>query len=298
MLGYIKRQADAHELAAIKPAPAGENRMEALVAAMPGGETVCACNQVSKSAIMKVMEKDGLTTADEVKQKTKASGSCGGCRPMLEALVKVTLSGASAPTSGMELESATDHSICPCMTTGHEELIQLISTTGTESSEEVRELLDLTTDTDGCRTCEETIAYYIQRNRSQGTEHPSLPIDTFDEFISWCAEQPVPSTIYAAASEEAESVFGILLHDIAVQSCPAGYEIYVGGHARHPVTEGQLLCITDTREEAIRAAQFTVELYSTEGWFNEKTWEWVERAGIGSIRERVMGLEHRLLEFA
>ncbi|MFD2701192.1 nitrite reductase large subunit NirB [Paenibacillus shunpengii] len=299
MLGYIKRQADATELAAMKPASAGENRMEALVAAMPGGETVCACNQVSKSAIVKVMEKDGLTTADEVKQKTKASGSCGGCRPMLEALVKVTLSGASMPASGAEQESVTDHSICSCMSTGHEELIHLIRTTGVKSSAEVRELLDLTADQEeGCRTCEETIAYYIQRNRSQGAKHRSLPIDTFDEFISWCAEQQVPASIYAAASEEAESVFGILLHDIAIQACPAGYEIYVGGHARHPVTEGQLLSITDTREGAIRAAQYTVELYSTEGWFNEKTWEWVERTGIGSIRERVMELEYKLLEFA
>lgn len=299
LLGYIKHQADVHELTAMQSAPAGENRMEALVASMPGGETVCACNQVSKSAIVKVMEKEGLTTADEIKQKTKASGSCGGCRPMLEALVKVTLSGTSKPISGAEHESVTDHSICSCMSAGHEQLIQLISTIGAISSTEVRESLDLTADhIDGCRTCEDTISYYIERNRSQEAQHCSLPLDTFEEFLSWCSKQRVPASIYAAASEEAESVFGIMLHDIAIQACPAGYEIYVGGHARHPVTEGQLLCLTDTREGAIRAAQFTVELYCTEGWFNEKMWEWVERTGIGSIRERVMEMEHKQLEYA
>ncbi|SFS57219.1 nitrite reductase large subunit NirB [Paenibacillus sp. 453mf] len=299
LLGYIKHQADVHELTAMQSAPAGENRMEALVASMPGGETVCACNQVSKSAIVKVMGKEGLTTADEIKQKTKASGSCGGCRPMLEAIVKVTLSGASMPISGAEHESVTDHSICSCMSAGHEELIQLISTIGAISSTEVRESLDLTADhIDGCRTCEDTISYYIERNRSQEAQHCSLPLDTFEEFLSWCSKQRVPASIYAAASEEAESVFGIKLHDIAIQACPAGYEIYVGGHARHPVAEGQLLCLTDTREGAIRAAQFTVELYSTEGWFNEKMWEWVERTGIGSIRERVMEMEHKQLEYA
>lgn len=299
LLGYIKHQADVHELTAMQSAPAGENRMEALVASMPGGETVCACNQVSKSAIVKVMGKEGLTTADEVKQKTKASGSCGGCRPMLEAIVKVTLSGASMPVGGEEHESVTDHSICSCMSAGHEELIQLISTIGAISSTEVRESLDLTADhIDGCRTCEDTISYYIERNRSQEAQHCSLPLDTFEEFLSWCSKQRVPASIYAAASEEAESVFGIKLHDIAIQACPAGYEIYVGGHARHPVAEGQLLCLTDSREGAIRAAHFTVELYSTEGWFNEKMWEWVERTGIGSIRERVMEMEHKQLEYA
>ncbi|MBJ8193788.1 (2Fe-2S)-binding protein, partial [Bacillus cereus] len=53
---------------------------------------VCACNGVSKGAILRAITTDKLKTVEEVKSRTKASGSCGGCRPLVAALVKNSLS--------------------------------------------------------------------------------------------------------------------------------------------------------------------------------------------------------------
>ncbi|MCM3781530.1 nitrite reductase large subunit NirB [Neobacillus mesonae] len=297
LLNYIKRQANVEELSTSNSGSTNGNRMESLVAAMPAGETVCACNQVTKSAIIKAIEKDGLKTADEVKQKTKASGSCGGCRPMMEALLSVTLAGCTASEAGAENDIEPDVSICSCMSIGQEQLRQHIAELGADTHDAVRRSLGLDLDS-SCPTCEAAISYYLNVSQYSSMRKPfTTHLDTFSEYIHWCKEQIVPSPIHTAAAEQGDSIFGVLLHDVAIQACPAGYEIYVGGHAMHPVKEGQLVCLTETKEEAIDTARFCVELYSREGLFNEKCWEWVDRLGISSIREQVMEQRNERLEF-
>ena len=66
---------------------------EAAAQTLPDHETVCACNGVSKAEIMHAVTDRNLQSTDEVKQLTRASGSCGGCRPMVDALVKHARSG-------------------------------------------------------------------------------------------------------------------------------------------------------------------------------------------------------------
>lgn len=87
LLGLVQRGADVAELAPREGAP---DPAEMAAAALPAQETVCACNNVTKAAIMKAIQEQDLETADQVKEQTKASGSCGGCRPMVAALLKHT----------------------------------------------------------------------------------------------------------------------------------------------------------------------------------------------------------------
>ncbi|WP_454191260.1 nitrite reductase large subunit NirB [Paenibacillus sp. Marseille-Q7038] len=294
LLEYISRQASTEELIKLTVTPRSENKMEALVQAMPPSDMVCACNQVSKLAIMKSVHTDGLTTVDQVKQKTKASGSCGGCRPMVEALVKVALSG-DAENSGMMNQEKTAISVCPCVSIGHEELKRYIG-----SLEEAREVsLETTTPCDirkllelenenGCATCNAAITFYIKTSQKEQPAAVSPRLRDFTTYLEWCEEQILPHSIQAAATEKMDSIFGILLYDIAIQACPAGYEIFIGGHADHPVKQGQLVCLSYTKEEAIQIATACVRLYKKEAWFNEKTWEWTERIGIMNLRERAL----------
>lgn len=87
LLGLVQRGADVAELA---PREGSPDPAEMAAAALPAQETVCACNNVTKATIMKAIQEQGLETADQVKEQTKASGSCGGCRPMVAALLKHT----------------------------------------------------------------------------------------------------------------------------------------------------------------------------------------------------------------
>ncbi|MEF3353158.1 FAD-dependent oxidoreductase [Paenibacillus sp. GYB006] len=292
LLDYISRQVSTEELIQLTVTPKSENKMEALMEAMPPSDTVCGCNQVSKLAIMKSVQTDGLTTADQIKQKTKASGSCGGCRPMVEALVKVILS-SDAENRGMKDQEKETLSVCPCMSLGHEELKQYIRSLReareisfeTITPSEIRKLLGLEKE-NGCATCNAAITFYIKTSQMQSA--PSPWSNDFKAYLAWCENLFLPHSIQAAATEQKDSIFGILLYDIAIQACPAGYEVFIGGHAEHPVKQGLLVWLSSTKEEAIEVAVACVRLYQKEAWFNEKTWEWTERIGIMNLREQVM----------
>jgi nitrite reductase (NADH) large subunit len=52
------------------------------VAALPASAQICSCNNVSKSAICAAVE-SGCSTLGDLKKKTKAASSCGGCGPLV-----------------------------------------------------------------------------------------------------------------------------------------------------------------------------------------------------------------------
>ena len=63
------------------------NTAEGLIASMANHEIICHCNAVSKGGIIEAVQNKGLTTVEQVKQCTKASGSCGGCKPAVTELL-------------------------------------------------------------------------------------------------------------------------------------------------------------------------------------------------------------------
>ncbi len=52
------------------------------VAALPASAQVCSCNNVSKAAICSAVE-SGCASLGDIKKKTKAASSCGGCGPLV-----------------------------------------------------------------------------------------------------------------------------------------------------------------------------------------------------------------------
>jgi nitrite reductase (NADH) large subunit len=57
------------------------------VASMAATEIICNCNGVSKGAIIEAVQIHGCSSVEEVKACTKASGSCGGCKPLVSELL-------------------------------------------------------------------------------------------------------------------------------------------------------------------------------------------------------------------
>jgi len=54
---------------------------------LPDAAEICGCNGVCKGTIVAAINEKGLTSLDEVRLHTKASASCGSCRPEIKRLV-------------------------------------------------------------------------------------------------------------------------------------------------------------------------------------------------------------------
>ncbi|MNU67314.1 Nitrite reductase [NAD(P)H] [compost metagenome] len=122
------------------------------VAAMPNDEIVCGCNGVSKGTILKAIEEKGCTSVNDVKYCTKATGSCGGCKPLVADLLTYAL-GADGVT-------AVKEGICGCTPLGREEVVEAIRTMKLTSSREVMNVLEWK-NPEGCSKCRPAINYYL-----------------------------------------------------------------------------------------------------------------------------------------
>ena len=57
------------------------------VAALPAAAQICSCNNVSKGALCSAID-SGCATLGDLKKKTKAASSCGGCGPLVTQILK------------------------------------------------------------------------------------------------------------------------------------------------------------------------------------------------------------------
>lgn len=313
LLNLVKKRASISELSS--PANAGGSDLnEELAANMPDRETVCACNAVSKAAIMCAVIEDGMQTTEQVRDCTKASSSCGGCRPMVAAIVQYALK------HGKEGMAAAAEPICSCTEVSHAALKTAIS----ESS--ISNLVNLKTDLgwnrfSGCSVCSSAIRYYsalyhpsheqedfqstsriMQNSLSVGVSS-SLIHDITSEYDSrsigadleqYCNGLQYPSTLKAAITSGMHNPAGVLVHDLGITGAPAGWEIYIGGHAEHPVKQGQLIGIADSDKLALALSVSCLQLYRERADYGEPLWKWIEREGIVEIREMIFDADYRL----
>lgn len=120
-------------------------------------ETICQCNAVSKGMIMEAIQTHGLKTAEEVKRCTKASGSCGGCRPLVEELLLHT-----AEHDGHI--SAAEQPMCACTSFTEDEVVNEIQMRNLSSVHEVISALGWK-NSSGCRICVPALHYYLKMIR-------------------------------------------------------------------------------------------------------------------------------------
>ncbi|MGC5325782.1 nitrite reductase large subunit NirB [Brevibacillus sp. SYSU BS000544] len=126
--------------------------VESLVASMDKDEIVCGCNGVTKGMIVQAIVEKGCSSVSEVKTHTKASGGCGGCKPIVEGLLTHTL-GASGVKSSKE-------GICSCTPHTREEIVEAIQRMKLISSKEVMHVLEWTNH-EGCSKCRPALNYYL-----------------------------------------------------------------------------------------------------------------------------------------
>ncbi|MBW7475854.1 nitrite reductase large subunit NirB [Paenibacillus oenotherae] len=123
-----------------------------LVAAMSDDEIVCGCNGVSKGAIVQAIQEKGCSSINDIKACTKASGSCGGCKPLVGDVLTYVL-GADGVKSVKE-------GICGCTTLGRDEVVEAIRSMRLTTSKEVMNVLEWS-NTEGCSKCRPALNYYL-----------------------------------------------------------------------------------------------------------------------------------------
>lgn len=122
-------------------------------AEMADDEIICGCNGVNKKAIVDAIREQGLTTVDEIKARTGATRSCGGCKPLVEQLLQLELGeryGAVASKQG----------ICGCTTLGRDEIVAAIREKGLGTIKETMHVLGWS-NLEGCSKCRPALNYYL-----------------------------------------------------------------------------------------------------------------------------------------
>lgn len=123
-------------------------------AAMADDDIVCGCAGVTKGVIVKGIREQGWATVDAIKACTNATRSCGGCKPMVEELLQLTL-GAS-----YEGAASAPAGICGCTTLGRDEIVAAIRD---KRLMHVREAMNVLgwSQPEGCSKCRPALNYYI-----------------------------------------------------------------------------------------------------------------------------------------
>ncbi|WP_123040337.1 nitrite reductase large subunit NirB [Cohnella candidum] len=125
-----------------------ESRLEA----MAGDEIVCGCNGVSKATIQDAILNKDCTSVSAIKACTKASASCGGCKPLVEGLLKVYGGDAAG--------APVKEGICGCTTLSRDEIVAEIKRMELKSVKEVMHVLGWD-NPEGCSKCRPSLNYYL-----------------------------------------------------------------------------------------------------------------------------------------
>ncbi|CAM3111996.1 nitrite reductase large subunit NirB [Paenibacillus lupini] len=264
LLDLLKKRAAAEVLLEKAESP-GAGGMDGAVMAMADHETICSCNGVSKGAIVLAIGEDNLQTVEQIRDKTKASGSCGGCKPMVGAVLNCVLSGAGGVKTVIP--------ICSCTTLGHEQVKEAIIANAYINAAHVRADLDWNR-SEGCQVCRAAIPYYLGLVNESDRNAVRLPYPVRVEI----------SSNYLEPSD-------VLVRDFSLSAVPAGWEVYVGGHAEHPVKQAQLLAVEAEETNARQLAAACMQWYRESAYYGERPWKWLDRIGLLPLREKLLDLE-------
>lgn len=124
------------------------------VEAMADEDIVCGCGGVTKGTIVSGIREQGWTTLEQIKACTGATRSCGGCKPLVEQLLKVTLGDE------YDAAAAKKEGICGCTTMNRDEIVAAIREKGISTVREAMNVLGWENE-EGCSKCRPALNYYL-----------------------------------------------------------------------------------------------------------------------------------------
>lgn len=139
---------------------------------LPDTAQICSCENVTKGQICGAITDDDCETFADVVSCTKASTSCGGCKPMVMDLVNETLKSL-----GKEVKN----SICEHLDYTRQELYGIIKIKKLTSFYEV---LDTCGTGDGCETCKPLVASIFASLYNDTANKEDVIQDSNDKFLA------------------------------------------------------------------------------------------------------------------
>jgi nitrite reductase (NADH) large subunit len=153
LLEMILKHQDVSELERVSLFPRAKDDGFS-TASIPSSKIICNCNSVTKGTILEAIQREGLTTIEEIKKCTKASSSCGGCKPLLSDLLSYI------QNNEVEKIAVEKSCLCSCTTLNDDEVVQEMQRLGLSTIQEVMEVLDWK-NSKGCSICRSAINYYL-----------------------------------------------------------------------------------------------------------------------------------------
>jgi nitrite reductase (NADH) large subunit len=129
------------------PPPAADQGLG--VAEMADSATVCGCIGVTKGTIIQAIHERGVNTLSQLKERTRASTSCGSCTSLCQELLR-----AVAP----EFEEEAKKVICGCVPFAEDRLRDILRSQKLKSVQEVLEIYGNGT---GCEVCKPALSYML-----------------------------------------------------------------------------------------------------------------------------------------
>ena len=350
------------------------------VADMPDSETICGCNGVRKGEIIQAIHAHGITTMGQLKERTKASTSCGTCAGLCQKLLR-----AVAP----DFQEETMTTLCACVPFSYERLREIVRGQKLKSVEEV---LAIYGNRKGCEVCKPALSYMLdmlwcgdheedrsarfindrvhaniqkdgtfsvvprmrggvtspdelrriadvadkyqipmvkvtgsQRIDLLGVKKADLPAVWHElgmpsgqaytkgvrmvktcvgtEFCRFGVQDSTSTGI--ELEERLENLFTPHKFKMGVVGCPrncaeatvkdlgligqdGSWQVVVGGAAGKSVRKADLLVTVETRQEALEASELFFQYYRENGNYLERSYDFVERLGIGKIRKETV----------
>ncbi|WP_413378845.1 nitrite reductase large subunit NirB [Alkalihalobacillus sp. 1P02AB] len=136
-------------------------------------DLVCQCNAVSKGIIQEAITRHGAKTIEEVKVRTKASSSCGGCSSTIKAMLQTIEMGSTT----LESEKET---LCACIDLSEDEVVERIIKLDLETVEEVRSTLGWMK-SKGCKVCQKVLTYYVTMIHTSLLDYSNEELNVFEQ---------------------------------------------------------------------------------------------------------------------
>jgi nitrite reductase (NADH) large subunit len=151
----------------------GKNEPEgAGVKSLPETAQICSCENVSKGDLVCQITDHGVTTVDDLKKKTKACTGCGGCTPMVNDILKITLES---------LGHKVKKTLCEHFEFSRQELFDIIKVKGIKTYDA---LLNIVGKGDGCEICKPAVASLLASIWNELIAEQDTIQDTNDRYLA------------------------------------------------------------------------------------------------------------------
>lgn len=142
------------------------------VKGLPGTAQICSCENVCKDDLVMQITEKGAKTIQELKKNTKACTGCGGCTPMVNDILKITLE-----SMGFKVKK----SLCEHFDYTRQELYDIIRV---KSIKHYEELLNSHGKGDGCEVCKPAVASLLASIWNELISEQDTIQDTNDRFLA------------------------------------------------------------------------------------------------------------------